>query len=483
MKTYLCAYLGSTFLALVITPIVIKLAHRVKAVDRPGVRTVHTQPMPRIGGVAIFLSAMVLFSAALFLNNAIGQAFRDMKPQLITLFFSASFIFLIGLVDDLRGLPARFKLLIELLAGGSLCLMDVRISSVGITEQWTLHLGLLGCPVTLLWIVGITNAVNLSDGLDGLAAGVSAVACGVIAVFAIYADNLVMAVLMLALLGSLSGFLFFNFNPAKIFMGDCGSLFVGFMIASASVLCASKSATLVGLALPVLALGIPIFDTLFSMARRFLERRSIFAPDRGHFHHRLMDLGLRQRHVVMAIYAMTLLSAGLGLFMMITRDAASVVVFLCILLMLLLVFRVVGSIRLREAISALQDKYRIASQHKKEQTSFEEAQLRFRNAHTPEHRWMAICNAAEQMDFAWVSLKTTKKDGSIDTSVWRVANTAQNLSKLVVMTVILDGNCSGASHEFEIAISVNGSYESAGHRATLFGRLIDEHCIMGLQNS
>jgi UDP-GlcNAc:undecaprenyl-phosphate GlcNAc-1-phosphate transferase len=483
MKIYLSVYLGSAFLALAITPIVIKIAHKVKAVDRPGVRTVHALPIPRIGGMAIFLSAMFLFAAALFLNNGIGQAFRNMKPQLITLFCSASFIFLIGLVDDLRGLPARFKLLAELLAAGSLCLMEVRISSVRITEQWTLHFGLLGWPLTLLWIVGVTNAVNLSDGLDGLAAGVSAMACGVIAVFAIYGGNLVMANLMLALLGSLTGFLFFNFNPARIFMGDCGSLFVGFVIASASVLCTTKSATLVGLALPALALGIPIFDTLFSMLRRFLERRSIFTPDRRHFHHKLMDLGLRQRHVVLSIYAMTLLSAGLGLFMMITRDAASVVVFLCVLLLLLLVFRVVGSIQLRQTLSALQNKYRMASQHKQEQMSFEEAQLHFRNAHTPEHWWKAVCNAAEQMDFAWVSLKTTEKDGSINTSVWRMAGAAQNLSKLVIMTVPLAGNGSETSHEFEIAISVNGSYESAGHRATLFGRLIDEYCTMGWQNS
>jgi UDP-GlcNAc:undecaprenyl-phosphate/decaprenyl-phosphate GlcNAc-1-phosphate transferase len=479
MITYLSVYLGSAFLALVITPILIKLAHRIQAVDRPGVRTVHTQPMPRIGGVAIFLSVMFLFAAVLCLNNVIGQVFRNMKPQLIPLFCSASFIFLIGLIDDLKGLPARFKFVAELLAGGILGLAGVRISAVAITEQWTLNFGVLGWPITLLWIVGITNAVNLSDGLDGLAAGVSAVACGVIAVFAIYAGDLVMAVLMLALLGSLSGFLFFNFNPAKIFMGDCGSLFVGFTIASASVLCATKSATLVGLALPVLALGIPIFDTLFSIVRRFLERRSIFAPDRRHFHHRLMDLGLRQRHVVMSIYAMTLLSAGLGLFMMVTRDAASVVVFFCILLMLLLVFRVAGSLQLREIIAGLQDKYRIASRHKKEQMSFEEVQLHFRNARTYQQWWAAVCNAAKGMDFAWLSLKTQREDGTVHTEVWRTAHDQQRFPRVVIVTVPLDGNGSKTSYEFEIAVPVNGSYESAGHRATLFARLIDEHRMIG----
>ncbi len=479
MKTYLSVYLGSAFLALVITPILIKLAYRIRAVDRPGIRTVHTNPVPRIGGVAIFLSATFLFAAVLCLNNVVGQAFRNMKLQLITFVCSASLIFLIGLVDDLRGLPARFKLLAEFLAGTLLALAQVRISSVAITEQWTLDFGLLAWPITLLWIVGITNAVNLSDGLDGLAAGVAAVACAAIAVFAIYDGNRVMAVLMLALLGSLSGFLFFNFNPAKIFMGDCGSLFVGFVIASASVLCATKSATLVGLALPILALGIPIFDTLFSIVRRFLERRSIFAPDRRHFHHRLMDLGLRQRHVVISIYAMTVLSAGLGLFMMITRDAASVIVFLCILLMLLLAFRVVGSIRLRGTLSALQDKYRIASQHRKEQVSFEEAQLHFHNAHTYQQWWAAACEAADGMDFAWLSLRARSKDGTVCTEVWRTGHAQPHSARVVVMTVPFCGNGSETSYEVEIAVTVNGSYESAGHRATLFARLIDEYGIVG----
>ncbi len=158
MKTYLSVYLGSAFLSLAVTPAVIWLALRIKAVDRPGVRTVHTRAIPRIGGVAIFLSATSLIVAALFLNNAIGEAFRHVRLQVVTLFCSASVVFMIGLLDDLRGLPARFKFLVELLAAGSLCLVGVRISSISVTEQWTLQLGLLGWPLTVLWIVGITNA-------------------------------------------------------------------------------------------------------------------------------------------------------------------------------------------------------------------------------------------------------------------------------------------------------------------------------------
>ncbi len=278
MQTYLSVYLGSAVLALIITPLVIKLAFRMKAVSHPGIRDVHSRPVPRIGGAAIYLSAIAVLTAVLFLSNSIGQLFRDKWLPLLTMFGCATLIFVIGLIDDLKGLPARVKLLVEFLAAVALCIVGVRISSIGIIEGWTLQLGFSGCILTVLWIVGITNAVNLSDGLDGLAAGIAAITCGVIAVFAITGGSTVMAVLMLALLGSLSGFLYFNFNPAKVFMGDCGSLFLGFTIASASVMCATKSSALVGLALPALALGIPIFDTLFSMLRRFLSAGAYFHP-------------------------------------------------------------------------------------------------------------------------------------------------------------------------------------------------------------
>jgi UDP-GlcNAc:undecaprenyl-phosphate GlcNAc-1-phosphate transferase len=473
MTTYFTVYFGSFLLALIITPAVIKLALCMKIVARPGIRDIHTKPIPRIGGVAIYLSAIILIIAVLFVNNNIGQSFRDKWLQLLTMFGSATLVFIVGLMDDLKGLPARVKFLTELLAAGALCFTGVRISSIGVTEGWTLSLGFSGCILTIFWIVGVTNAVNLSDGLDGLAAGISAITCGVIAVFAIRDGSIIMAVMMLTLLGSLCGFLFFNFNPAKVFMGDCGSLFLGFTISSASVMCANKSSALVGLALPALALGIPIFDTLFSMLRRFLERRGLFSPDRGHFHHKLLDLGLHQKQVVIIIYGITLLFAGLGMFMMVARNSESLIIFGCILLLLLLLFRTVGSVRLHQTISALQDKYRIANQRKLEQIRFEQAQLYMRNAQNYDQWWQAVCNTAQRLDFAWLSFKTEDKDGNINTEIWRCEGGSPDLSKLIIMMIPFNG--SELTHEFEIAIPVNGSYESAGHRATLFNRLLDEH--------
>jgi UDP-GlcNAc:undecaprenyl-phosphate/decaprenyl-phosphate GlcNAc-1-phosphate transferase len=477
VTTYLAVYLGSLLLAVLITPLVIHLAHRMGAVDRPGIRTVHKLPIPRIGGVAIFVSAMALIVSVIFVNNNIGQAFRAAWLQLITLLGSAALVFAVGLVDDLKGLPARVKFMAELLAALMLCLVGVRISDVALTDQWVVPLGEWGWLLTILWVVGITNAVNLSDGLDGLAAGVSAIACAVIAIFAIHSSQVIMGVLMLAMLGSLSGFLVFNFNPAKVFMGDCGSLFLGFTIAAASVMCTTKSAALVGLALPALALGVPIFDTLLSMLRRFLERRSLFAPDRSHFHHRLLDLGLQQRHAVMAIYLVTLTATGLGLFMMFSGSVSALVIFGCILLLLILVFRLVGAVRLHGTIAGLQAKYAYSRLQHRERKTFENLQLQFRQVHDGDQWWQAICDAAQRMDFAWISLQTTHDDGRTEEELWRAPETKPDLTRIITMTIPLneDHHQTTPARRFEIAICANGSVESAARRATLFGRLLDEN--------
>lgn len=473
MTTYLIVYIGSAVLALITTPVVIRLARRVGAVDRPGVRTIHERPVPRVGGIAIFLSAMSFMVAVLYLNNAIGERFRSIRPQVVTLLVSAGFIFIIGLIDDLKGLPARYKFTAELVAALALCLVDVRITSIEFTSNLVLPLGGWGYLLTVLWIVGITNAVNLSDGLDGLAAGISAIACAVIAVLAVNGGNVVMAIFALALVGSLSGFLVFNFNPAKIFMGDCGSLFLGFTIAASSVMCMTKSSAIVGLALPALALGIPIFDTLFSMLRRFLEGRSMFAPDRSHFHHRLIGMGLRHRHAVMTIYLLTLLFAGLGLFMMVNQNVSSLVIFGAVLMLLLVLFRVVGAVRLHETFNRLQGKYRLAQRRKLERVAFEDLQLRFRHATDSRQWWQAICEAAEQMEFAWVSLKTINSDGQTTEEIWR-GKAKLDMSRIITMRIPLRNANATVSTEFEIAIQANGSLEPATHRASLFSRLLDE---------
>ncbi|MCL5282054.1 MAG: undecaprenyl/decaprenyl-phosphate alpha-N-acetylglucosaminyl 1-phosphate transferase, partial [Planctomycetes bacterium] len=456
MNTFLYAYIGSVFLAVLLTPWVIRLARRIGALDRPGPRGVHERPIPRIGGVAIFLSAMCPIVAVLVLNHSAGAASRNVPAHLAALLGCSTLMFLVGLADDLKGMPARHKLLAELLIAGLLCCAGVRISSIALTPQWVQPLGGWGWLLTVVWIVGITNAVNLSDGLDGLAAGVCAIACGVIVIFALRSGQMVLAVFMLALLGSLCGFLIFNFNPARIFMGDSGSLFLGFTIGACSVMCVAKSAALVGLTLPALALGIPIFDTLFSALRRFLEDRSIFAPDRSHFHHRLLELGLQQRHAVILIYLATLLAAGLGLFMLVHDDLGALAIFGSAVLLILLLFRVVGVIHLRQTLTGLHQKYAHSRQQRDEQRTFERLQLYLRALGrtdrfpslpvsfpaepTPNRDtgpssfpwWQVVCAAAEQLELAWVSLQATDANGGMETWIWRRPDTGGEGNRIPV---------------------------------------------------
>ncbi len=485
MKTYLFVYLGSACLAVVTTPIIIMLSRRLSIVTIPGVRHVHERPTSHVGGIAIFLSMISLTIPVLFLSNVIGDAFRNILPQFIVLMSAACFIFILGLVDDVKdkGLRARTKFLAQMMAAVVVCAVGIRIEAVAVSDWLRLDFGWFSWPLTLFWIIGITNAVNLSDGLDGLAAGVSAVACGVIAVFAVYSGQVVMAILMLALLGSLSGFLFFNFSPAKIFMGDCGSMFLGFTIASSSVLCSAKSSALVGLALPMLALGIPIFDTLFSMLRRFLERRSIFSADRRHFHHRLIDLGLRQRHVVITIYVLTLLFAGLGMFMMVARDINSLVIFLCILLLVILVFYVVGSVRLKETIVGLQRKYAISREMKEEIKNFEDAQLHFHRAGAFNQWWQSVSTAADKMGFISLSMNIINRDGTTRRMTWRQDNKSKNSDNEVLkLNVPIRDRRPGPSLNLKVEVPRNDSLESAGRRIALFTRLMDEHGIPALRD-
>jgi len=480
VRTYLLVYLGSMLLAILTTPIVICIARWLNIVDAPDLRKVHIRPIPRIGGVAIFVSMMGLVVPILFFPALIDGRFFAVRSKVIVLLLASAFMFLVGLADDIWTLRVRTKLLAQLVAAIFVCWAGIRIDSIKITEALALDFGWFSWPFTIFWIVGICNAINLVDGLDGLAAGICAAACGVIVILALQFGPALMTITMLSLLGALCGFLFFNFNPARIFMGDSGSLFLGFAIAGSSVLCAAKTETVVGLALPILSLGIPIFDTLLSMLRRFLERRSIFSPDRGHFHHRLLALGLRQRHAVIIVYLVTLFAAGLGMFMLVTRNVRTLIVFVSILFLLILAFRVVGAVKLRETITALRRKYAISHQAGQEQENFERIELCFREAFAFDQWWQAVCFAADKMDFARGLLPITNRDGTRRLLAWERTDDNAEHDDIINMTIPIRDRRAGSPLNLEIRVQVNGSLESAGRRVTLFGRLLEQYSVANL---
>ena len=480
MKTYLFIYSGSLLLAMIFTPLAIFIARRLDFHDDPNARSVHADQVPRLGGVAIFLAAMLLTIPALLVNNTIGAAFRAQGARIIALLGCAAFMFLTGLTDDIWHLRARTKLAAQLAAAACVCYFGVRIDSVSVEGLFNIQFGWLVWPITILWIAGITNAVNFIDGLDGLAGGIAAIACGVIALLCVFTGQVIMAVFMLALLGGLTGFLLFNFNPARIFMGDSGSMFLGFTLATAAIVSATKSLTLVGLALPFLALGVPIFDMLFSMLRRTLQRRSMFAPDRSHIHHRLLDMGIHHRHVVLLIYAITLTVTALGMFMIVTRNFQTVTVFLCVTLLLVLAFRIVGAVRLRESLAQLKANFNISGRRRRQDRSFDNAVLLMRHPRDFGQWWQAACAAAGQLGLTWISISLQSRAGTKRTEIWRNSDhTPTDGDQLAIMTIPVPQRRADGFLQLQMAAPAD-SLELAGHRLKLFSRLVEEYSIAAL---
>ena len=299
--------IGVAFIvANLVTPLVMKFAKQVGAIDVPDEkRHIHKAPTPRMGGLAIFLG--FLLSVLVFAN---------ITPQVRGILIGAILIVVVGAIDDVLNLHAWLKFGVQIIAAVIAVLSGVLINVVSnpllITSGQALTIGVLSVPVTILWIVGVTNSVNLIDGLDGLACGVSTIASlSMLAVSMLVSDaNSNVAIILAALCGACLGFLPFNLNPAKIFMGDTGALLLGYILATVSVIGMFKFYAIITFILPVLALAVPLLDTVFAFTRRMLNGQSPFTADRGHFHHRLLDIGLNQKQAVAVLYAV---SAILGL--------------------------------------------------------------------------------------------------------------------------------------------------------------------------
>ncbi len=297
MNQYLLIFLTALVLALIFTPIAIRIAPKIGAVDIPkDSRRMHTTAMPRFGGIAIYIGTVG--SMLIFL---------PFSTQLMGVIAGGTLMFFVGIIDDLKGLPAKVKLACQVLCAFILFEFSVRISFIGnpFGEGYYFFPWIVSLLVTVVWVVGITNTINLIDGLDGLAGGVAFIASISIAYIAFISGRADAAMAMLAIAGGVLGFLPFNFNPAKIFMGDGGALFLGFMLASLSVMSPMKSATMLATVVPVLVLGLPIFDTAFAILRRLVNKRPIMEADKGHLHHRIMAAGLGQRRTVMTLYGIS----------------------------------------------------------------------------------------------------------------------------------------------------------------------------------
>lgn len=303
--TIIAAFAVAGVLAYFLTPFVKRFAHRVGAIDVPkDNRRMHKTPIPRMGGLAIFIA----FLCAMLI-------FADFTEQLLSILLGATIIVVLGIFDDILALGAKLKFVVQIVAAAiPVCAGGLKIEMFTNLNPFSadpyFNLGIFAIPVTVIWIVGITNAVNLIDGLDGLAVGVSSIAALTMLAVGLLTNDIAVAVAMAALTGGCIGFMPYNINPAKIFMGDTGSTFLGYMLATMSIQGMFKFYAVISFAVPFLILGLPIFDTAFAITRRVLSGRSPMSPDRGHVHHRLMDMGFNQKQSVAILYA---ISGTLGL--------------------------------------------------------------------------------------------------------------------------------------------------------------------------
>lgn len=303
--TIIAAFAVAAVLSYFFTPPVKNFAHKVGAIDVPkDARRMHKKPIPRLGGLAIyggFLCSILIF----------GQ----LDETMLCVLLGAAIIVALGIFDDVLALGAKLKFVVQIVAAAiPVCIGDLQIGLFTnlnpLSDTPFVHLGILAVPATIIWIVGITNAVNLIDGLDGLAVGVSSIAAITMLAVALLTGNMPIAITMAALAGACIGFMPYNLNPAKIFMGDTGSTFLGYMLATVSIMGLFKFYAVISFAVPFLILGLPIFDTANAIIRRVAAGRSPMSPDRGHVHHKLIDMGFNQKQAVAILYA---ISATLGL--------------------------------------------------------------------------------------------------------------------------------------------------------------------------
>lgn len=317
--------LASLFATLVLTPAFRELFRFCGFFDLPNqVRKIHTRPIPPAGGVAIAVSCIVSLSIIQLLTGKIGSQILLVWKILP----SAAVVFVVGIIDDLWGLKHWQKLLGQLAAAGVACWSGiVALDMVGVhTHAWW------SIPATILWLLTCTNAFNLVDGMDGLAAGVGLFATSTILVAALLQKNMALAVATAPLIGSLLGFLRYNFNPATVFLGDSGSLLLGFTLGCYGIIWTQKSVTLLGMTAPIMALSVPLFDVSMAVARRFLRTQSIFSADRGHIHHRLLDRGIPPRRAALLLYGLSSIVAVFSLLQSFSHSnqvASVIVIFFC----------------------------------------------------------------------------------------------------------------------------------------------------------
>ncbi|HPA56296.1 MAG TPA: MraY family glycosyltransferase [bacterium] len=340
MRTYLTSFIVSFLFVLVTTPFLIKIGIKHGFVDKVDQRKIHQGVIPRIGGIGIAMGTLFPLFLLYFYNNFVSQTLFGSIENVVVIIFGGLSISILGLFDDIKGLPAKFKFLFQIALAVIAIYCGFSINAMS-TPWGVVQLGWVGHFITVLWIVGIINAFNLIDGMDGLSSGVSFFACITIMSLSIVNGYMFVALVSAALAGAVVGFLVYNFNPAKIFMGDAGSMFIGYVLAVLSLKNQSKGHTIVSMLVPIIAMGLPILDTTLAFLRRFLRNQSIFSADKQHIHHILLSKGLNQRKVVFMLYGISVVFTALAMLLIFQKDVEA---FLVIVVFSIVVFVIVSKL-------------------------------------------------------------------------------------------------------------------------------------------
>ncbi|MFV0504876.1 MAG: glycosyltransferase family 4 protein [Lachnospirales bacterium] len=326
---YMVVFFSAFAITLLCTPYVKTLAFKVGAIDNPKKRGIHSVPMPLMGGLAMVLG--------FFISILIAMPFvvELRTTQVIGFIIGGVIIVIMGILDDIYSLSAKFKFLLQLVVAFIVVMTGTRIDFIN--WEFFSNIEFLAPIFTVVWIVGLTNAVNIIDGVDGLAAGVTAICSTCMFILCLISNNSLAVIFTASLAGSCLGFLPRNFNPAEIFMGDTGSLFLGYVLAVSSVIGVFKSYAILSIVISVFAMALPILDTSFAMLRRAINKQPIMQADRGHLHHRLIDRGYSQKKTVFLLYALSIMSGALAITIATESIFVAVVVFFSLLACLLMV--------------------------------------------------------------------------------------------------------------------------------------------------
>jgi UDP-N-acetylmuramyl pentapeptide phosphotransferase/UDP-N-acetylglucosamine-1-phosphate transferase/glycosyltransferase involved in cell wall biosynthesis len=477
--TYLYAGLGAFVLSVLFTPLLMVAAKKLGMVDMPSARKIHSSPVPRSGGLGMAAACAIAACSLFMFNGDLQLASKGQHITLLALLSTSLAVMGIGFIDDSMHVPAKYKLVALGIAAASFVGAGQRIAFLHF-GNYHVDLGWVSWPLTILWLIAVPVSLNFIDGMDGLAGGVAALAAGVLSVVAISFGATNVGVISLALAGSIFGFLIFNFNPAKVFMGDAGSMFLGFVLAALAVMGSATTGHSNVILSVIVALSVPLFDTLLTFVRRgILLRRSLFSAERGHIHHRLLDLGLHQRHAVLLLYFASLCSAGAALTLNLAQKRIMLLAAGLQLCVIVGLFRAAGSARARETVSAIRRNRRIGRDTRHYRAAFEELQTRFKMVKDFEGWWREACAAGEMLDFVQIQLPLVSRNSGQRDMTWKntkIFDSAETVSATVPIAHRRPGGALRAS----IEVATAGLLESAGERVALFTRLMSEFSLASL---